>query len=384
MSIADPKAKGLVFQVAAEELARAMQPLLTCEVRRGFMAWCFVVRQERRHEKAGVFIHFLTLRNCLLALNTLAVRVLRGKLKRWKDFTAYEIRRIQKEIMFRAVLRLQAAFRKRLARRKVDVLRQRRKYQKLYDSTIKIQSLIRGKVQRWRFLRNTRDKLHHASALKIQCFIRGFQARKRVYLMRLRRNKALAVTTIQKIVRGRLATKRVQLMLKNRRFGLAATKIQCCMRGYLARKHMARILIELAHYKYAVRIQALVRGALGRIHLSKKIAAMQEYRDFRNKAATKIQSAYRGYRCSVLYKMMMHKVNKVKKEQNKAATAIGRIVRGFVARAYLRDLKQEQRAQWIADARLFKETWAEDSESWFYYNEETGEALFDYMRRNCC
>ena len=39
MSIADPKAKGLVFQVAAEELARAMQPLLTCEVRRGFMAW---------------------------------------------------------------------------------------------------------------------------------------------------------------------------------------------------------------------------------------------------------------------------------------------------------------------------------------------------------
>jgi hypothetical protein len=32
----------------------------------------------------------------------------------------------------------------------------------------------------------------------------------------------------------------------------------------------------------------------------------------------------------------------------------------------------EQRERWIADARIYKETWADDSESWFYYNEETG------------
>jgi hypothetical protein len=58
----------------------------------------------------------------------------------------------------------------------------------------------------------------------------------------------------------------------------------------------------------------------------------QEYRENRNRAATTIQSSYRGYRCSVLYKMMMYKMNKVRKEQNKAATQIGRIIRGFVAR----------------------------------------------------
>jgi hypothetical protein len=38
----------------------------------------------------------------------------------------------------------------------------------------------------------------------------------------------------------------------------------------------------------------------------------------------------------------------------------------------------EQRERWIADARIYKETWADDSESWFYYNEETGK------RSLCC
>lgn len=155
------------------------------------------------------------------------------------------------------------------------MLRQRRKYQKLYDSTILLQALFRGKLQRWRYLRDTRDKARHQGATIIQCLVRAYFARKRVYYMRLRRNKALAATTIQKIIRGRLATKRVQIMLKDRRFGQAATKIQCFIRGHLARKNMARILIELAHFKYAVRIQAVIRGAICRIHISKKIAEMQ-------------------------------------------------------------------------------------------------------------
>lgn len=377
INIADPKAKGLIFQVAAEAMRRAMEPFLLFEIKRGFTAWSFVVRQERRQEKAGVFIHFLTVRNTLLALNAILTRVLHVNMQRWKAFTVAELQRIKKEKMLKAVLKIQGLFRTRIAKRKVEVLRQRRKYQKLYDSTIKIQALFRGKLGRWRFLRETRDKLRNNGATQMQRIVRGYIARKRVHILRLRKNKALAATTIQKIVRGRAATKRVQVMLTNRRHGQAVTKMQSFIRGWLGRKHIARILLELAHYKYIVRIQAMVRGALGRMHLVKKIAEMQEYRAFRYKAATLIQSAYRGYRCSVLYKMMMYKVNKTRKEEARAATAINRIVRGFISRAYLRDLRKAQREQWIRDARHFKETWADDSESWFYYNEETGEALWE-------
>ena len=377
INIADPKAKELIFSVAAEALRKAMQPFLLYEMRRGLVAWNFAVRQERRQEKAGVFIRLLTVRNTLLALNTMVRRVLQYNFMLWTSFTASEVQRIRKERTINAVLKIQSQYRRRAAAKKVEILRQRRKYQKLYDSTIKIQSLFRGKLARWRFLRETRDKKQRLAATHIQRMMRSFLARKRVHILKMRKNKALAATTIQKIVRGRLATKRVQIMLRNKRHGKAATLMQSFVRGYLGRKHIARVLIEMAHFKYAVRIQAMVRGALGRIHLAKKIAAMQEYRYIRYKAATQIQATYRGYRCSVLYKMMMYKVNKTKKEEAKAATAINRIVRGFICRAYLRDLKKQQRERWIENARLFKETWADDSESWFYFNESTGEARWE-------
>src|SRR3990167_2401783 len=106
-----------------------MQPFLIYEIRRGFTAWLFVVRQERRQEKAGVFIHLLTLRNCLLALNSLVTRCLQRNMRRWKEFTVAEVKRLQKEKKLKAVLKLQAAFRSRLAKKKVEILRQRRKYQ---------------------------------------------------------------------------------------------------------------------------------------------------------------------------------------------------------------------------------------------------------------
>lgn len=64
-----------------------------------------------------------------------------------------------------------------MAKKKMEVLRQRRKYQKLYDSTIQIQALFRGKLGRWRYLRETRDKLQYNSATSMQKILRGELAR---------------------------------------------------------------------------------------------------------------------------------------------------------------------------------------------------------------
>lgn len=109
INIADPKAKGLVFSVAAESMRTALQPLLLFELKRGFLSWQFVVRQERRQEKAGVFIHFCTVRNTLLALDEMVKRILKYNMSRWKEFTVLETRRIEKERMLQAVLKIQGA-----------------------------------------------------------------------------------------------------------------------------------------------------------------------------------------------------------------------------------------------------------------------------------
>lgn len=89
---------------------RSLQPLLLYEIKRGFAAWMFVVRQERRAEKAGVFIHFLTVRNCLLALNNTVTRLLTRNMRKWKDFTLSEIKRLLKEKTLKAVLKLQVCY----------------------------------------------------------------------------------------------------------------------------------------------------------------------------------------------------------------------------------------------------------------------------------
>jgi hypothetical protein len=52
-------------------MRHALAPLLICEIRRGFIAWGFVVRQQRRREKAAFLIRFLTVRNTVLGLDRL-------------------------------------------------------------------------------------------------------------------------------------------------------------------------------------------------------------------------------------------------------------------------------------------------------------------------
>jgi hypothetical protein len=99
------------FLTARYSVYRSLQPLLLYEIKRGFTAWMFVVRQERRAEKAGVFIHFLTLRNCLLALNNMVQRCLTRHMDRWKDFAIFETKRLMKERTLKAVLKLQVGCR---------------------------------------------------------------------------------------------------------------------------------------------------------------------------------------------------------------------------------------------------------------------------------
>lgn len=377
VGIADPKTKHLLFAVAAENMQHALYPFLRYEMHRGFLAWGFVVRQQRRVEKAGAYLRFLTMRNIIVGLNSLLRGVLVANIRIWRNFAVMESLRIKKEQIRRAAVKIQSIARQRISLKRIEGLRQRRKYQRLYDATIKIQALIRGKLVRWRYLKTARDRIRRQAAMNLQRAYRGYYTRKRVAKLMLRRSKYLAATLIQKIMRAKLATKRVAVLLAARKKHRSATLLQTCVRGYLGRKHMARTLIERARYRYAVRIQAMVRGKLVRIHILQKIKEMEDYRYYRNKAATKIQATYRGYHSRLLHQMMLYKLKKEKKEQYRAATIIGKTIRGFISRAYLREMHQQRYEQWIIDARHWRETWSEESQNWYYYNESTGDAVWE-------
>lgn len=188
----------------------------------------------------------------------------------------------------------QAVARASFARKKVKILLQRRKYQKMYDAVITIQALLRGKRIRWRYLarvlagrrfraairyaiqRYIIDKRIHCqlstcmkhllniAIFRIQKVARGFRGRKKARRIRQRMRREQAAVIIQKIVRSKIARRRVQLIRKRREQEKYVVLIQKLARGFIGRKNIQTIILNKARYQYAVVIQSRVRGMLVR------------------------------------------------------------------------------------------------------------------------
>ena len=203
---------------------------------------------------------------------------------------------------------------------------------------------------------------------RIQKVARGFHGRKRVRRIRQRKRRERAACIIQKIVRSKIARRRVQLIRKRREQAKYVVLIQKLVRGFLGRKNIQTIMLNKARYHYAVLIQSRVRGMLAR---GRRLRTLKEvgllffhrcfcndniimtcvtsnmkvnyYRDLRNKACTKIQSTYRGYRSRIITRIKLFQLQKKRKMQAKASTKICNMVRQFLARITLRELRQEVR-----------------------------------------
>lgn len=107
------KAKQLVFIVAAEQLKLSFQPFFIYELRRGFLSWRIMIHQIERKEKAQIVIRFLTIRNIILGLNKLMLKVLNIKMRQWKQYTIVEAQRLKKLKILNAAISIQCLARKR-------------------------------------------------------------------------------------------------------------------------------------------------------------------------------------------------------------------------------------------------------------------------------
>jgi hypothetical protein len=73
---------------------------------------------------------------------------------------------------------------------------------------------------------------------------------------------------------------------------------------------------------------------------------------------------------------MVEKERKMRKVNN-AGTVINTMVRGFLAKRRVADVRREKTLTLLADARAWKEGWSDEAEAWFYLNENTGEDLWE-------
>eukprot|EP01038_Epipyxis_sp_PR26KG_P006367 gene6367-8768_t len=371
------KAKPMLYSVAAESMRDSLLPIIRSELRRGWIAWSLMIHQQKRQENLKIFIKFLTIRNIVLGLKKLLSKVLNEKWKKWKLFTNEQNKRLKRLKVSKAILLIQTKIRALLAIRRVKILRARKKYQKLYDSTIMIQAIIRGSLIRKRLKQKLLNQKKELAVIKIQYCFFIFKAKKRVHILRIRHNKELAIIQIQKIVRAKLSKIKVISLKIKRKREIKSIIIQKIMRGYLARKNIQQILINRAREKYVVCIQAKMRSVLTRINMKKYLKEIEEYKYYRLKAVIKMQSIYRGYRIRLLYKMKMYKLKKKRLQEIKAANIINLLVRRYISKAKLRKLKKNRFDKWVADAKRYQEMWSDEASTWYYYNASNGESLWE-------
>ena len=193
-----------------------------------------------------------------------------------------------------------------------------------HKAASEMQILFQGYLTRKKIAQNMARR--NSSASKIQAGVRGYFARKG-YLQQKQ-----AVTRIQSGYRGYRARKQYENLARERRNSAAAV-IQSNYRGYKVRKD---IKIETRQLAIA-QLHASFRGFLVRKEVRIKLNHIEDIK--LQKAATKIQTNYRGYADRHKYQIMKRKrVNELRKIN--ATTEMQAQFLGYITRRKLR-IKQE-------------------------------------------
>lgn len=374
----EPKIQTFVLKVAAEKLSESLYSVFVRkEVVRGWKAWVGMIAQDKQLDSLRCYIRFQGYRNFSYFLRNKVNAILQRKVNIWSHFAVAETRRIRRNHEVANAGTIQRYFRGYLGRLRALSLHERKTYQSMYESTIILQTLFRGKIHLWRYQLHKRKKQFERCTRFTQRHARGFLGRIRVKQIRKERAQHLAAIKIQALIRGVLVRKVAESIHINHLKDLSATIIQALMRGCIARNNAAKRALAMLQDKCAVRIQTRMRGFLVRSNIDRKRAQLGKHRAGLMRAATQIQAAYRGYRARLIYRMLIMSANREKKLQNQAATTIITMVRGFMCRAQFRKMKADQYEQWLANARAVVETWSEDANAWFYLNNDTGDAAWE-------
>lgn len=198
----------------------------------------------------------------------------------------------------------------------------------MFRALVRIQSFVR----RWRAERHLRTSVE--SATQIQAAFRGWIARDTL------EDEHYCATQLQRIVRGHIASVRVYKMIDELRRHRQATVIQTAWRTYSAQLSYQFDIVDIIIVQSIARRKAAYREA----------ARLDGER--RALAATKIQTAWRSYDCTMNYlhtladvlitqsavrRWMAMKAYPSFREQrrNESATQIQRLVRGHLSRNQL-------------------------------------------------
>lgn len=377
VQVNNPKARAIMTAMSADKMRAAIWRVVEKEIKRGWNAWIIEFKRQKVGSKIVQYVRFQSMREIACAIGRLAHRTLEIKYVKWYNYARKETARIRRERELKAAVNIQTSLRRLFARNRVDALRQRNKYQKLFDACIVLQKIFRGKVRRWKYLAFKRRKLEDRCIRILQRVQRGHKARRRCKVLRLHRNKGKAATMIQALVRGRISRKRALKAKREHNRLKSCIKIQSLIRGFITRRRATAVQRMMKKIKATIKIQKTIRGAICRMNMAAKRAELIAYKEIREVAVIKMQATMRGYLARERVKMMNIKKIRRMKKQNDAATRINCLVRMFNARRLLKRMRRARMDLWLRDSRTWIEMWSDDSKQFFYLNSQSGEALWE-------
>ena len=377
VSVIDPKAKETIASMAADRMKTALSNVIVKELRRGWDAWIIVFRAESRNAAAAHVDRFLKLRNVAFHVRRIVLQKLSNSFIIWKEAYLQFNEFLKKRVKYDAAKQIQRIARGMIARMGAEERREISKYRALYKGCITIQKIMRGKLVRWKYVAARLKRIQAVKIIVCQRVFRGHMARNRVRKIRLDILETECAIKMQCMIRKRAAYNIIREKRNKHKLVLAAIKIQSIFRMAIARKNVKKIAKEAHRNKMALRIQCVARGMIARINIERHKRKMEQERQFRLSSVVNIQRVYRGHRGRTYFRIKAVDYLRKKRTQNNAATKICNMVRKFLARCLVSELRKERFEGWVTAARKWQETKSEDGVTYFYLNSETGETLWE-------
>ncbi|ETI45687.1 hypothetical protein F442_09734 [Phytophthora nicotianae P10297] len=338
--------------------------------------WKQAVAYEKQQEKLQAYLLYKGSKKLDAFLVNWSQRKLRQAWTKWWSDVVHEKALERSALELQSIQVIQRSWRAYRGRMFAFLVRKQKLLAKQTTAAIKMQRMFRGGIARKFFRLKRIDKHRQAMATRIQALARGYIVRKRVKQMRDQRKKHLVASHVQAMYRGRKARRELAVHRQTQRLTKAAVIIQRRYRGRLGRAAFIRRQLDRMRDVAATKIQTMVRGRRARKILGNLREEERERQAIRRAAAINIQRVYRGHRARLSTELKLMALRERNRMYAQAATKIQKMVRKRQAIQRVERLREERAARFVLQARTWVEYWNDDATKWFYYNQETGEALW--------
>uniref|UniRef100_K3WMU7 WW domain-containing protein n=1 Tax=Globisporangium ultimum (strain ATCC 200006 / CBS 805.95 / DAOM BR144) TaxID=431595 RepID=K3WMU7_GLOUD len=341
-----------------------------------FQRWHQVVVQEKQEEKLQAYLMYKGSKKLDHFLLNWSQRKLRQAWTKWWSDIAH-VKALERLVVeLDAIHVIQRAWQGYRGRMFAYLVKTQRLFAQQSAAATRIQRMFRGSVTRKFFRLKQLHKRRHIAAIKIQAAGRGYVARQLARQIRRKRRHFVVASKIQAIYRGRKARRGVATLRRNRRVTQAALVIQRRYRGRLRRVKFIRRQMERYMAAAATKIQKIARGRRARWILRDLKEQAKQRRILEHASAIKIQKVYRSHRSRLSTELKLLALREKNRWRAKAATTIQKRMRSYLAKKCVQRVREAHAAQLVTLARTWVEYWNEDTSSWFYYNQENGEAIW--------